>query len=259
LSISEKARRSLQELGLTDSEIRAFMALLQAGSATANIVSEVSGVPYSKIHEVLGGLEKKGWVEVEHGRPSRYYPRPPSVALDTTKLQTEARLRRNEAIILEELQPLYERGEVREHPDIWIVRGELNVLSKATETLGHATREILLAFPKIPDEIVEGLLPALRDASKKGIRVHVMTTDEVSMSSLDELGRVCEVRVKGKMFGGGLVIDEREVLLLLGEDEGKRVVLAIWSDHVGLAKFAKNYFDHLWRESNSVIPRKSSL
>jgi hypothetical protein len=29
-------------------------------------------------------------------------------------------------------------------------------------------------------------------------------------------------------------------------------VLAIWSDHAGLAKFAKNYFEYLWRDSKKV-------
>jgi hypothetical protein len=49
------------------------------------------------------------------------------------------------------------------------------------------------------------------------------------------------------MFGGGVISDSEEVVLLLGEED--RATLAIWADHIGLAKFAKDYFEVLWRES----------
>jgi hypothetical protein len=50
------------------------------------------------------------------------------------------------------------------------------------------------------------------------------------------------------MFGGGIIADGREVILILGQED-EAMSLAIWSDHIGLAKFAKNYFEYLWRDS----------
>lgn len=122
MTISDKVRRSLQEFGLTDYEIRSYTSLLEIGPATASELSEACSVPYSKIYEVLGALEKKGWIEMEHGRPSKYYPKPPSVATEITKSRLENALKTNEALVLGELQPLYEKKGVRERPDIWIVR-----------------------------------------------------------------------------------------------------------------------------------------
>lgn len=252
MPVSEKTRRSLQEFGLTDYEMRAYIALLKTGPTTADKLSEESDVPYSKVHNVLGSLEKKGWVEMEHGRPSRYYPKPPSVAIDTTKLQVESRLRNSEAVVLEELQPLYEGRGVREHPDVWIVRGEVNILTKIRETLEDSKKEILIVFPAIPETTMDILLPTLKSLTGRGIKVQVMTTGKVTKSSLEKLGRICDVRVREQMFGGGIVVDGRQVMLLLGEEEEPRVVLAIWSDHVGLARFAKNYFESLWQESQSL-------
>jgi sugar-specific transcriptional regulator TrmB len=69
MTISDKARRSLQEFGLTDYEIRSYTSLLEIGPATASQLSEASSVPYSKIYEVLGSLEKKGWIEMEQVLP----------------------------------------------------------------------------------------------------------------------------------------------------------------------------------------------
>ena len=157
----------MQEFGLTDYEIRSYTSLLEIGPATASVLSESSSVPYSKIYEVLGSLEKKGWIEMEHGRPSKYYPKPPSVAMEITKSQWENSLRTNEALILGELQPLYEKKGVRERPDIWIVRGNFNVLAKIRETIEHVQKEILASVPAIPDSVAELLIPLVKSVAEK--------------------------------------------------------------------------------------------
>jgi hypothetical protein len=38
--------------------------------------------------------------------------------------------------------------------------------------------------------------------------------------------------------------------MLLLEEEEEGTALAIWADHVGLARFAKNYFEYLWRDAS---------
>ena len=62
INVEEKLRRALHNLGLTDYEMRAYISLLKAGKLTASELSEVAGVPYSKIYDVLENLEKKGWI-----------------------------------------------------------------------------------------------------------------------------------------------------------------------------------------------------
>jgi sugar-specific transcriptional regulator TrmB len=251
LTISDIARRSLQQLGLTDYEIRSYTSLLEIGPATASELSEASDVPYSKIYEVLGSLEKKGWIEMEHGRPSKYYPKPPSVAMEIARSQLETAFKTNETLVLEELQPLYEKKGVRERPDIWIVRGEFNVLAKVRETIEHVQKEILAAVPTLPDTIAEALIPIVKTIVDKGVKVQLMTMKAPMSESMGKLTKLCEVRVREQMFGGGIIADGREVILLLGQEGEEAVSLGIWSDHIGLAKFAKNYFEYLWADSSS--------
>jgi sugar-specific transcriptional regulator TrmB len=252
LTISDRARRSLQEFGLTDYEIRSYTSLLEIGPATASELSEASGVPYSKIYEVLGSLEKKGWIEMEHGRPARYYPKPPSVAMEITKSQLESALKTNEALVLDELQPLYEKKGVRERPDIWIVRGDFNVLAKVRETIEHVQKEILAAVPALPDSLAEPLIPLVKTIVERGVKVQLMTMKTPMTQTMLKLTKLCEVRVREQMFGGGIIADGREVILLLGQEGDEAISLGIWSDHIGLAKFAKNYFEYLWADSKST-------
>lgn len=262
LTISDRARRSLQEFGLTDYEIRSYTSLLEIGPATASELSEACDVPYSKIYEVLGSLEKKGWIEMEHGRPSKYYPKPPSVAMDIAKSQLENALKTNEALVLDELQPIYEKKGVRERPDIWIVRGDFNVLARVRETMEHVQKEILAAVPALPDSLAEPLMPLLKTIVDKGVKVQLMTMKALKTDTMEKLSKLCEVRVREQMFGGGIIADGREVILLLGQEGEEAINLAIWSDHIGLAKFAKNYFEYLWADSglssNKSTPKGNS-
>ncbi|MGO9646318.1 MAG: TrmB family transcriptional regulator [Candidatus Bathyarchaeia archaeon] len=250
MAISDRVRRSLQEFGLTDYEIRSYTGLLEIGPATASQLSEASSVPYSKIYEVLGSLEKKGWIEMEHGRPSKYYPKPPSVAMEITRSQLEDSLKTNQSVVLDELQPLFEKKGVRERPDIWIVRGNFNVLAKIRETIEHVQKEILASVPAIPDPIAEMLIPLVKSVVERGVRVQVMTMTQPLSEPMARLMKLCDVRSREQMFGGGIISDGREVILLLGQEGDQAISLAIWSDHVGLAKFAKNYFEYLWADSS---------
>ena len=59
VSISDKAKKSLEKVGLTSYEIRAYTTLLKVGESNASEISQNSGVPYSKIYEILGSTRRK--------------------------------------------------------------------------------------------------------------------------------------------------------------------------------------------------------
>lgn len=251
MSISEKTKRALQDLGLTEYETRAYVALLQRGNMAASEISEMAPVPYSKIYEVLGNLERKGWIETESGRPSKHYPRSPTDGLEATRLRRERLLKASETQVLGELTPIFQKRESQERPDIWIVRGEFNIMSKIRETMEKSTKEILMAVPGFTKEMLDLVSPTLLHLKSRGVKIQLMTSENVEKETLNEVCGFAEVRVRGQMFGGGIVSDVQEVMLLL-EEEGGRTALAIWSDHVGLARFAKNYFEYLWNDAKDI-------
>jgi len=252
MSISEETRKSLQNLGLTDYETRVYVALLPRGALTASEASENAQVPYSKIYEILGNLERKGWIEKESGRPSKHYPRSPVDALETTRLKRDSLLKSMEMQILNELVPIFEKRESQERPDIWIVRGEFTILSKIKETIGRSSKELLIAVPTLPKEMLNLLAPTLLHMTSRGVRVQLMTSERADHKILKEASNFAEVRVRKQMFGGGIVSDIQEVILLLEEERGG-TTLAIWSNHVGLARFARNYFEYLWNDAKGKI------
>ena len=246
MSISEEARKTLRQIGLTSYETRAYLALIESGVMTASQVSERSDVPYSKIYETLNSLQRKGWIETKKGRPTRYYPKAPSEAFQATRLRLEENMRLWNQAVIEELQPLYERREFREKPDIWILRGESSVLAKLQEMLDGARKELMVAAPGFARVFMDAGVPALNRLQSGGVDIRVMVTGGWNV---EELRGVGELRVRDGMFGGGIIVDGREALLLLGEE---KPTLVIWSNHVGLVQFAKDYFQHLWRTAEGL-------
>ena len=109
MSISDKTRKALEKIGLTSYEIRTFSSLLKAEGLTASDLSQKSGVPYSKIYEVLGTLEDKGWIGSDDSRPTKYFAKSPATGLETTKQKMENDFSQNQSVILNELVPLYEK------------------------------------------------------------------------------------------------------------------------------------------------------
>ena len=252
MSISDKSRKALEKIGLTSYEIRTFSSLLKAKELTASDLSQKSGVPYSKIYEVLGILEEKGWIGSDDSRPTKYFAKSPATGIETTKQKMESEFKENQNVILNELVPLYEQSGTSEKPDIWVLSGKVNIAAKILEMVETCRNEVLIALPEAGEELVKQALPKLRLLHDKGVEITVLTSDKMNKESLKAVSRVADVKVKEGMFGGGIISDKRYVVILLGPEMGTgdaAETVAIWADHAGLAGFARAYFENLLKDS----------
>ena len=255
MSISDKTRKSLDKIGLTSYEIRTFSSLLKAGEITASDLSQKSGVPYSKIYEVLGSLEEKNWVGSDDSRPTKYFAKSPATALESTKQKLEAEFKENQNVVLSELVPLYEKSGTSERPDIWVLSGTVNIASKILEMVESCKNEVLIALPKASEDLVKQALPKLRLLHDKRVDITILTSDSMDKDSLKAISRVAKVKVKKGLFGGGIISDKRYVVILLGSEVGDSTssdTVAIWADHAGLAGFARVYFEYLLKDAKGV-------
>ena len=208
MSISDKVRKSLEKIGLTSYEIRTYTALINSGELNASELSNKSGVPYSKIYEVLGTLEEKGWIGSDDSRPTKYIAKSPVTALESTKQNIDGEFSNNQNQILTELVPLYEKSGTSEKPDIWFISGALNIVSKIMEMVENCRQEVMIAVPQAGEEIVKQALPKIRQLHDKGIEITILTSDSLDKESLKSISRVANVKVKEGLFGGGIISEE---------------------------------------------------
>jgi len=250
LPISEDTRQVLREIGLNAYEIDAYVALLQSGQMTAMEISKKAKLPYSKIYEVLNSLKDKKWVKSVETRPTKYYPTPPLEALATAKIMLEDKYVSWEQTVARELQPLYEKRELVEHPDILILHGQQGVLAKVEETLKKAATEIMIATPEFAKTTIASATFFLEDLRKTRVNSKLLVAGKAEdWKNLKGLAGIGELRVRDQMFGGGIIVDGKEAILFLGEEKPS---LVIWSNHVGLVRFAREYFQFLWDSSKKL-------
>jgi sugar-specific transcriptional regulator TrmB len=247
MSINENTKNMLHEMGLNTYEIDTYLALLEGGKMTAMESSEKSQVPYSKIYEVLNSLKEKGWIKSGESRPTKYYPVPPLEATRFTKLRLEDKYTVWENTVTEDLQPLYEQKEIVERPEMLILRGQQAVLAKLDEMLKMATKEIVVAAPKFAKHIIAIADPWLNNL-KKNINIQLMIAGNSADVELFKHSGISEVRLRDHMFGGGIIVDGKEAMLFLGDD---KPTLVIWSAHIGIVSFAREYFQFLWNTSTT--------
>ena len=252
MSISDKTKKSLEKIGLTSYEIKTFSALLKTGELTASDLSQKSGVPYSKIYEVLGTLEEKSWISSDDSRPTKYFAKSPSTGLESTKQKMENDFSKNQSIILNELVPLYEKSGTSEKPDIWVISGALNIAAKILEMVESCRNEVMIALPEAGEDLVKQALPKLRALHDKGVDITILASDKIDKESIKAIKRVATVKIKKGLFGGGIISDKKYVVILLGPEvagENSSDIVAIWADHAGLAGFARQYFEYLLKDS----------
>jgi sugar-specific transcriptional regulator TrmB len=261
LSVSERAATALEGLGLTKTEIRSYAALLEGGTMTPSEVSKAARVPYSKVYQALESLHKKGWVDRQRSRPTLYTAKPPESALEELRSQHESATREMEKVALAELVSIYEKKGEQERPDIWILRGTAEILSRVKNTIVNSRDELLIALPVGIAPYADQFAPLLTAVKEKGVKISILTSLGLPEESLAVLSATAEVRTRRMMYGGGVIADSKDVVLLLGgggSGEGAGSALAIWADHPGLANFARDYFQFLWNSRETVKERSAS-
>jgi sugar-specific transcriptional regulator TrmB len=250
LSISGDARQVLREIGLNAYEVDAYVALLEGGQMTAMEISRKAKAPYSKIYDVLNSLKDKGWIKSVETRPTKYYPIQPLEALATAKIRLEDKYIGWEETIVRELQPLYEKRELVERPDILILHGQQGVMAKLEEVLGKAAKEIMIAAPEFIKNMITLTTFTPEILQKTRVNIKLMVAGKAKdWNRLKGMADIGELRVRDQMFGGGIIVDGKEAILFLGEEKPS---LVIWSNHVGLVRFAREYFQFLWDSSKKL-------
>ncbi len=250
MNIPKEIEETLKKLGLTGNEIKVYMMLLSSGPLTAKEISEYSNVPFSKIYLILNSLKRKGWISHSDSRPTKYFSLSPDEAVKRARINMEREWDEAVGKVTPILQSIYDTTHVSEAPDVWIVKGEENISSKVFDLLLKSQFELLMAIHRRLESLFDQLtiMERLgRAYTPKQVKILVPRDLVDDAKYLARFG--AELRYRDVLFGGGVIADNKEALLLLGED---RVNTAIWSTHYTLIYLAKTYFDKLWDTAQTV-------
>jgi len=255
LEVGEHVVASLMRLGLTRYEALAYIALVQLGSGTVADVHRLSGVPTTKLYEVLSRLEAKGWVEVLRERPLKYRARPPEETLGSALKELVKDVEDAKSILSE----IYERRLEIERSDVWMVRGKANVESKMVSMMKGARQSITLALSRLSIGFLDQVKNLLVDAYWRGLDVKVLVS---GVEEAPDLGAVevvalapAQPSTEITIIHSMVVVDTSELLLALPigvTRGGMRDVVGVWVRDRSLARLADQYASLMMRVAREL-------
>ncbi len=196
----------LTQLGFSEYEAKAYLALLHESPVTGYQLAKLSSVPRSMIYEVMGKLTARGaamTLRMEGGM--KYAPVPPEEFL--------AQLRREQEELIGSLQDdLTTLGKSSDLDYVWNIENHENILAKAEEMLTQAQASVYIAlFPSTFPALKE----ALGEAACRGVRVVIYTTEAIdSPGCRVVVAHVSEETLsQARGLGLILVVDGEEVLV----------------------------------------------
>lgn len=224
----------LTQLGFSEYEAKAYTALIRESPLTAYEIAKNSGIPSSKVYEVIRKLENRHTIQSIHGeRAKMFIPMSPEEFIQNFKSAMEENL----VAVKNEFKDAKIGIDTNY---TWHIKDYDNLILKAKRMLYTAQRSILLLTWPAEMEI---LLEAIQSAQTRRIKIAVVHygSTNVKISRL-YVHPVDDTIYEERGFRGfGLVADSKEALT------GKMIndkTEAIWSMNECFVIMAEDYIRH---------------
>jgi len=258
--VREKLIEKLMKLGLTQNEAKAYVTLIELGTASPLDIAALSEVPVSKIYYVLSELEKKGIIESQQGRPKLYRAVDPSRALDMlVERYLEAK---RDAIRL--VRMLAAKGRRANTGTIWVIRGKRNIINRVKAIIRNTRHSLAVASV---DETLSLLVRDLWNAVNRDVNVSMViyrTRDKLTDFLVNKFKRDAMVRVRDMVAPSMFIADDKLGIVYITEAlyraPGGRVETALLiEDEEFLPIFGTYFRFFLWYPSRLVTSLEEYL
>jgi sugar-specific transcriptional regulator TrmB len=252
--IPENVKESLRNIGLTDYEIAIYLTLIVKGPMDARELSEASGVPYSRIYNILTQLEKekKFLVREEESRPSRYFAKSPDEALIIAKKQYNDNFDKYSNTIINTLTPIYQSHDTPIKVALYIHRGRNICITKSLTLIEQAKNALYLVASDF--EFLDIFYDDIKKARARGVTdIRILVEDEAFKDKefielLSKYTKISVIRSRDQVFGNCAVIDEGEdAFIILTQKFFKKLsYFGVVTDHIAFGPAANYYFSYLY-------------
>jgi len=245
--------RDLLHMGLTSYETKAYLTLLRMRSADGGTIAKKSGVPQSKVYEVLYRLVEKGLVSVLETRPKRFRTLKPERAFHHYFQRKRLELEELEQTIPEKLKGLTQWAEPTTEELITVYHGKRNthplILDKFV-TVKKYLKE-MLTFEYIPFTIQK----EIKKCILRGVRIQMLATMK-NKQNLPLIKKIRRLGVEVRCYP----VQELRVAVKDGEESYQMIVshrdledrITIVIESKELTKALEHYFDYVWKKAERV-------
>ncbi len=249
----------LKGLGLTMYEAQAYLTLTSLISSTASEVAEKSGIPRSKIYDVLKGLIKKNFIDVEDGRPLTYNVKSPVEVLSREKEKIDSQI--DDTIT--RLTNIYENGMSQVQAPIWRIYSVEKIINQEVEIIKRAKNTVNMRIGFLFEGEGEALIKAFKKRRSLKVNILASPTCYINNEEIDiikmfkEMFKDADINIQKAdiPFVKVLISDSKEMMHTYTKfSEDKREVIpetaiGIWNKYEDVAR---NYDERFMNQLEKI-------
>ena len=244
----------LEEIGLTKTEIKIYLALLKIGQSTTTLIIKESGVPTSKVYEFLERLIQKSLVSYVVKSGKKYFT---AMNLDNINKFLEDKKKKidEQQEKVSKLIPFLEKikvegGESIESETYEGLNGLKSIYEKNLSILGKGETHYIIGAPKVGNELLEGyILDWHKRRIKKGINCkYIYDTNVREYGGVRERMKFTSVRYLPDNIISPIWIEIFGEYVMLGHFKEHNAILFLIHDKE-IAKGYLDYFNLIWKVS----------
>ena len=163
---------SLQDLGLTKYQSKAYIAAVRAGRTRPSELVDESGVPQGRIYDVIDNLAELGLLEVRSGSNGKEVIAPsPQTVLEELKERRIDELSDTVSMAASDLEELHQWEESKSSDFVSMVKREETALRHAKRAIKIADYWLTVC---VAEDDYEKLESALLEAASRGVTVRLL-------------------------------------------------------------------------------------
>lgn len=234
----------LANIGLSKYESKVYVTLIEEGITTAKNISNVTGIPYGKVYEIINLLSLKGFVIIMPSKPMKYRAIGPEQAFEHAKKEINEKYSGIEEQIISSLEPMYIQTKMSKESkrDFVIINGRSNVVNKTEMLLSSAQKNINIQCSANSFSRLMSFKNALKQAHARGVKICI-GVNGLQENVLD----FCDVRAVKSANNNFLSVDGRECLVINANPDDKNEIygrdLGINAISVSFTRFLDNFFE----------------
>lgn len=246
----------LEEIGLTKSEIKVYLALLELGSSTTGAIVDKSGASSSKIYEILEKLVQKGLVSYIIQAGTKYFEAAdPERILDYVKEKRDAIEKQEKDIekLLPELKLKKTLSKYKSQATIFKgMKGAETAFEDILKTLKKGDEYYVLGVSIISDSFRRFMLKFHKKRAKMGVKVKMLFNEQAKELG-EERAKIPLTKIKylpKEMFTPAAInVYANKTLIAVGTEELTFVLIE--SNEV--ADSFRAQFEGLWKQETMVV------
>lgn len=258
--MADELERSLQELGMLESEAQVYLTLVRNGAMSASAIASAVGGARSSIYPTLNSLVEKGLADAGAGYGSRFSAVPPEQALPFLMAREREELLHREQLarsLVERLSSLAERSDTIAEELIQVIRSP-RAVGERFERLELEAERSLEVFVKAPVLNRSGN-PVQEKILRRGVVIRslyeraILEVPEIKPYLAGWISQGEEARVYDGELPHKLAIFDRQTVLVhltMSGDQARTLYIR----HAELAMSLGMLFDSLWEQSSPLLP-----